>query len=138
MVLGWKRQTFRILQFQKPILFDTSPLCVQRKNVLDRRKNGVPMTPVGFEPTPFRNGALSHRLRPLGQSVHVACGQVILVHVPANGGREVCRLNIKSVFHICAILRRCRFVFLWLFDVSGQAIIGGDCGADPDSLTLRI
>ena len=27
------------------------------------------MTPVGFKPTPFRNGALSHRLRPLGQSV---------------------------------------------------------------------
>jgi hypothetical protein len=26
---------------------------------------------VGFEPTPFRNGALSHRLRPLGQSVLV-------------------------------------------------------------------
>ena len=31
------------------------------------------MTPVGFEPTPFRNGALSHRLRPLGQSVHAIC-----------------------------------------------------------------
>ena len=29
------------------------------------------VTPVGFEPTPFRNGALSHRLRPLGQSVSV-------------------------------------------------------------------
>ena len=29
----------------------------------------VKVTPVGFEPTPFRNGALSHRLRPLGQSV---------------------------------------------------------------------
>ena len=27
------------------------------------------MTAVGFEPTPFRNGALSHRLRPLGQTV---------------------------------------------------------------------
>ena len=27
------------------------------------------ITPVGFEPTPFRNGALSHRLRPLGQTV---------------------------------------------------------------------
>ena len=27
------------------------------------------MTPVGSEPTPFRNGALSHRLRLLGQSV---------------------------------------------------------------------
>ena len=96
------------------------------------------MTPVGFEPTPFRHGASSHRLRPLGQSVHVACGQIILAHVPANGDQEVCRLKIKPVFHICVILRRCRFVFLWLFDVSGQAIIGGDCGADPDSLTLGI
>ena len=93
---------------------------------------------LGLEPTPFRNGALSHRLRPLGQSVHVACGQVILAHVPANGDWEVGRLNIKSVFHICVILCRCRFVFLWLFDVSGQAIIGGDCDADPDSLTLGI
>ena len=27
------------------------------------------MPAVGFEPTPFRNGALSHRLRPLGQTV---------------------------------------------------------------------
>ena len=29
------------------------------------------MTPVGFEPTPFRTGALSQRLRPLGQTVLV-------------------------------------------------------------------
>ena len=34
------------------------------------------MTPVGFEPTPFRNGALSHRLRPLGQSVR--CKEAII------------------------------------------------------------
>ena len=27
------------------------------------------LTPVGFEPTPLRTGALSQRLRPLGQSV---------------------------------------------------------------------
>ena len=27
------------------------------------------MTAVGFKPTPFRNGAWSHRLRPLGQTV---------------------------------------------------------------------
>ena len=27
------------------------------------------MTAVGFEPTPLRNGALSYRLRPLGQTV---------------------------------------------------------------------
>ena len=31
--------------------------------------SAIKVTPVGFEPTPFRNGALSHRLRPLGQSV---------------------------------------------------------------------
>ena len=30
----------------------------------------VKLTSVGFEPTPLRNGALSHRLRPLGQNVH--------------------------------------------------------------------
>jgi hypothetical protein len=29
------------------------------------------VTPVGFEPTPLRTGALSQRLRPLGQSVLV-------------------------------------------------------------------
>ena len=34
------------------------------------------MTPVGFELTPFRNGALSHRLRPLGQSVLI-CDQIL-------------------------------------------------------------
>jgi hypothetical protein len=34
-----------------------------------RRAKPNKMTPVGFEPTPFRNGALSHRLRPLGHSV---------------------------------------------------------------------
>ena len=28
-----------------------------------------PMTAVGFEPTPLRTGALSQRLRPLGQTV---------------------------------------------------------------------
>ena len=31
------------------------------------------MTAVGFEPTPLRNGALSHRLRPLGQTVLTVC-----------------------------------------------------------------
>ena len=31
------------------------------------------LTPVGFEPTPLRNGALSHRLRLHGQSVHEHC-----------------------------------------------------------------
>ena len=31
------------------------------------------VTPVGFEPTPLRNGDLSHRLSPLGQSIHECC-----------------------------------------------------------------
>ena len=38
------------------------------------------MTPVGFEPTPFRNGALSHRLGPLGQSVHARSEEEIHIH----------------------------------------------------------
>ncbi len=32
----------------------------------------IKMTAVGFEPTPLRNGTLSHRLRPLGQTVLIA------------------------------------------------------------------
>ena len=40
------------------------------------------MTPVGFEPTPFRNGALSHRLRPLGQSVSVNRVTILTSHIP--------------------------------------------------------
>ena len=31
------------------------------------------VTAVGLEPTPLRNGALSHRLRPLGQTVMLRC-----------------------------------------------------------------
>ena len=34
-----------------------------------RHAGGFKMTAVGFEPTPLRNGAFSHRLRPLGQTV---------------------------------------------------------------------
>ena len=34
---------------------------------------------MGFEPTPLRNGALSHRLRPLGQTVLTALARVILL-----------------------------------------------------------
>ncbi len=32
----------------------------------------IKMTAVGFEPKPLRNGALSHHLRPLGQTVLIA------------------------------------------------------------------
>ena len=40
---------------------------------------GWRVTPVGFEPTPWRNGALSHRLRPLGQSVHVGLSGALVL-----------------------------------------------------------
>ena len=45
----------------------------------------VKMKAVGFEPTPFRNGALSHRLRPLGQTVLFArlC-EILKEHVANN------------------------------------------------------
>ena len=36
---------------------------------------------VGFEPTPVRNGALSHRLRPLGQTVLVRPGLPMLTRI---------------------------------------------------------
>jgi hypothetical protein len=40
------------------------------------------MTPVLFEPTPFRNGALSHRLRPLGHSVFkIRCIHILHLRV---------------------------------------------------------
>jgi hypothetical protein len=42
-----------------------------------RRIKPNKMTPVESEPTPFRNGALSHRLKPLGQSVF---GKIGFIH----------------------------------------------------------
>ena len=47
-------------------------LCAEKESGLQGPSlfQGLPMsrrmTAVGFEPTPLRNGALSHRLRPLG------------------------------------------------------------------------
>jgi hypothetical protein len=90
---------------------------VERKRIEDSESNRVPrwsgrelgtdrgtgcaprqkMTPAGFEPTPFRNGALSHRRRPLAQSVlGVLCKAVLLLvsrrkcspHSPPNVGLQ--------------------------------------------------
>ena len=44
------------------------------------------MTAVGFEPTPFRTGALSQRLRPLGQTV---LGLHLLVHIAVPSHRRM-------------------------------------------------
>ena len=43
--------------------------CAHRTYSESQRKPLPGVTAVGFEPTPFRNGALSHRFRPLGQTV---------------------------------------------------------------------
>ena len=48
-----------------------SPLSHQRQRRPYRAPGRNKVTAVGFEPTPLRNGALSHRLRPLGQTVLV-------------------------------------------------------------------
>jgi hypothetical protein len=53
------------------------------------------MTPVGFEPTPLRTGALSQRLRPLGQSVLVSMCEFPGTYkndLPSNGP---CRIGLK-------------------------------------------
>ena len=91
---------------------------------------GNKLTPVGFEPTPLRNGALSHRLRPLGQSVS---GCIILErnrkiscshHVHHTGILRVVRAQLcncvtdkgfqSSRAHLC-----CPSSNLWLVRVSG-------------------
>ena len=45
----------------------TTQVVLQQPQVLTSVEEKV--TAVGFEPTPFRTGALSQRLRPLGQTV---------------------------------------------------------------------
>ena len=44
-------------------------LCQEQRYAKNRDMPRTEMTAVGFEPTPLRTGALSQRLRPLGQTV---------------------------------------------------------------------
>ena len=64
------------------------------------------MTAVGFEPTPFRTGALSQRLRPLGQTVS---GLHLLVHIAVPSDHRMhsvrraehkLRIACNSCFHV--------------------------------------
>ena len=41
--------------------------------IFDQRISKFKMTAVGFEPTPFRTGALNQRLRPLGHAAFKQC-----------------------------------------------------------------
>ena len=53
-------------------------LWTRRRVIIGYLHTRCKMTAVGFEPTPLRNGALSHRLRPLGQTV-LAVGPYSLI-----------------------------------------------------------
>ena len=69
-VLRWSRRSGRVLlclcvhRARNTTLRQILPRLCHKCVVAHTRK----VTAVGFEPTPFRNGALGHRLRPLGQS----------------------------------------------------------------------
>ena len=58
------------------------------------------MTAVGFEPTPFRTGALSQRLRPLGQTVSYSL-RVRLGHGLLRLEEEVTGLPRKCIVCLC-------------------------------------
>ena len=50
--------------------------CYHLEGSQDLPTQQLDMTAVGFEPTPLRNGALSHRLRPLGHTALSPSGQL--------------------------------------------------------------
>ena len=83
------------------------------------------MTAVGFEPTPFRNGALSHRLRPLGQTVgdgaRASFSTVALLNVFALRQRtaNACELFIKA--KRCYVIRKSTESYIRLFSLVGRA-----------------
>ena len=57
------------------------------------------MTAVGFEPTPLRTGALSQRLRPLGQTVAALAGAGNSILPDKLGQAKTCRH--KSEADVC-------------------------------------
>ena len=70
---------------------------------------GWRMTPVGFEPTPLRNGALSHRLRPLGQSVLVynliSCTQQNSAQLGSQLGlQDLDNWHWGLIFEVCSVM----------------------------------
>ena len=92
---------------------------------------GEQVTAVGFEPTPFRNGALSHRLRPLGQTVLDTLMRFHFFLARSMAPRSwrfwpVRLARRKAALHAC---REC-----------GAAVVGEPCAARgrPKSAALQI
>ena len=75
------------------------------------------MTAVGFQPTPFRNGALSHRLRPLGQTVMLFKKKVTSVSLPLSLTSHS-RSSVSLFFIFLAPLFSAPYLSLPLFSVS--------------------
>lgn len=59
------------------------------------------LTTVGFEPTPFRNSALSCRLRPLGHIVMVTSCKVVILQL-------ICTVSLRIIGQECMEGRRSR------------------------------
>ena len=72
------------------------------------------LTGVGFEPTPFRTGALSQRLRPLGQTVLRRLTRVVsllvsmlsLVVAAAGAGVATATADVSMFCVVCAWMGR--------------------------------
>ena len=73
------------------------------------------MTPVGFEPTPLRTGALSQRLRPLGQTVSV-CEAGAELDCTAKSRADSSHFYLYGSMRLCLIaLRLYGFMLVCLY-----------------------
>ena len=80
------------------------------------------MTAVGFEPTPLRTGALSQRLRPLGQTVLInSLLKQSVFHFQQNNDGVYCSLFSRKRIHewkVCVVWRiTCLWHNHWIRDI---------------------
>ena len=89
-----------------PIALNCPTCCHERHFAFAADAKNMVMTAVGFEPTPFRTGAWSQRLRPLGQTVSATLlghpGQETPSrHAACHGEERVCQGQHLVVFCTC-------------------------------------
>ena len=108
---------------------------------------------MGFEPTPFRNGALSHRLRPLGQTVLLAkddrkargegetMGSVALAAARANGlpvagqTKRTCHQRAPNNGLGCLVQRAHGYIAQWLERLTADQQVPGSNPGVPSCIT---
>ena len=64
---------------------------------------GIEVTAVGFEPTPLRTGALSQRLRPLGQTVLFAFDAILWMRAMTYAGHRATGTSGVLIFRFLAL-----------------------------------